>query len=384
MHGQQTPRWLVIHDEEYPLSDSSAERIGAYFATKDAPGCAHYCHDADSTVVSALPTEVCWHAPPNSGAIGHERDGYASWTKAQWDQPKAQRTTCRTAANMAANAVTYGIPTVLLGAAELRAGRYGFCTHASRSKAHRKSSHSDPGPNFPLGPFMALVRTAEVWCRDAKAFQRAHGLVVDGDVGPATLDAMTDALWRMTPGDAPVVPSDPNPQPPPARYVAEPAAPGVLGLWDKGPRVARVQAALGLEDDGYFGLNTEAAVRQFQRAHSLRVDGLVGPGTNAVLFPPAPPLRPPAPAVAPRLAVDGQWGEQTVRALQRELGVEVDGDYGPNTKRALQRRLGVAADGVVGPMTIRALQRRLAVPADGKIGPQTIRALQHRLNTGTL
>lgn len=291
VHGRQVPRWLVIHDEEFPLSDTSAERIGAYFARADAPGCAHYSHDANSTVISAEPTEVCWHAPPNVGAVGHERDGYASWTAAQWNVPAAQRTTCRTAANMAANAVTYGIPTVLLGVPELRAGRSGFCTHATRSKAHGKSSHSDPGPHFPLGPFMSLVRTAEAWCRDARAFQAAHGLAVDGVVGPATFRAMA---------------------------------------------------------------------------------------------PPPPVVILPAPVKVPPIAVDGRWGEQTVRVLQTVLGVKVDGSYGPATKRALQSRLGVRADGVVGPMTVRALQSRLSVSVDGKLGPQTIAALQRRLNTGKL
>lgn len=381
-HGTQVPRWLVIHDEEYPLSATSAERIGAYFARTDAPGCAHYCHDSDSTVVCADPREVCWHAPPNSGAVGHERDGYASWTPAQWNQPNAQRTTCRTAANMAANAVQYGIPTLLLGAAELRAGRHGFCTHASRSKAHGQSSHTDPGPHFPLGPFMALVRTAEAWCRDAEAFQLAHGLTVDGIVGPNTLDAMTDALWKLTPGDTPVVPSSGDEVPGPTRYRAEPAAPGALGLWDKGQRCGQVQRALGVHADGFYGLNTEAAVRQYQRAHGLTVDGLVGPRTWASLFPPPP--KPVPPSRAPGIVVDGKWGERTTRALQTVLRVKVDGSYGPNTKRALQRHLGVAADGVVGPMTVRALQRRLGVAVDGKLGPQTIKALQRRLNGGTL
>ena len=41
-----------------------------------------------------------------------------------------------------------------------------------------------------------------------------------------------------------------------------------------------------LDQDGYFGPKTEAAVMDFQRKHSQcgGVDGIVGPNTWAVLF----------------------------------------------------------------------------------------------------
>lgn len=384
-HGSQRPTDLVIHDEEFALSNTSAEQIGAYFANpKHGSSCAHRIHDADSTVISGDATEVCYNAPPNTGTIGHERDGYASWSAEQWNAPAAQRTTCRTAANMAADAVRYSIPVVLLGAADLAAGKHGFQTHASRSKAFGKSVHSDPGPNFPLGAFMALVQTAAAWCRDAAAFQAAHGLTVDGDVGPQTLDAMTDALWGSTPGDTPVAPSPPAPTPPPATFHDEsPTAP--LGLWEKGPRVKALQGALGVTPDGYFGLNTEAAVRQFQAAHGLTVDGIAGPATiGALTPPPTPPVPLPGNVVQHAgLTVDGDWGPATTRALQAALRVTADGDYGPQTKKALQARLGVRVDGVVGPLTVAALQRHLGVPADGQLGPVTVKALQARLNAGT-
>lgn len=97
-------------------------------------------------------------------------------------------------------------------------------------------------------------------------------------------------------------------------------------------------------------------------------------------------LRAPADAVtltattATTLAVDGQFGPLTVRALQRLLRVPVDGVYGPQTKRALQSWLGVAVDGIVGPKTVRALQARVGASVDGDWGPKTTRALQAWLN----
>ena len=50
-----------------------------------------------------------------------------------------------------------------------------------------------------------------------------------------------------------------------------------------GDLVKQVQAKLGIDDDGIFGPNTEAAVRAFQRQQGLTPDGIVGPQTWAAL-----------------------------------------------------------------------------------------------------
>lgn len=46
-----------------------------------------------------------------------------------------------------------------------------------------------------------------------------------------------------------------------------------------GDLVKQIQKAVGINDDGHFGPNTEAAVRLFQRTHNLVPDGIVGPKT---------------------------------------------------------------------------------------------------------
>ena len=53
----------------------------------------------------------------------------------------------------------------------------------------------------------------------------------------------------------------------------------------RGAMVAQIQRALHLKDDGIFGPLTTEAVKDFQSAHSLTVDGIVGPATLALLIP---------------------------------------------------------------------------------------------------
>jgi hypothetical protein len=112
---------------------------------------------------------------------------------------------------------------------------------------------------------------------------------------------------------------------------------------------------------------------------------------------PVPPVpQPPAPPTVNiyNLAIDGNFGPATVRALQTDLNrtganpkLAVDGNYGPATKKALQARLNatngpVAIDGNVGPQTIKALQRHVGAGADGVWGADTTRKLQATLNAG--
>ena len=111
---------------------------------------------------------------------------------------------------------------------------------------------------------------------------------------------------------------------------------------------------------------------------------------------PPPATQPPPPATQPgQIPVDGDFGPMTKRSLQVSLNrtganpqLVVDGDFGSNSKRALQARLNhvagpVGIDGDIGPQTIRSLQRHVGVAQDGAWGPNTTRALQNKLNSGT-
>ena len=134
----------------------------------------------------------------------------------------------------------------------------------------------------------------------------------------------------------------------------------LLKVGSRGPAVARVQRALGIQADGVFGPKTKRAVRAFQKRHGLPADGVVGPRTRTALFASKPKPRPAA--KAKQRFIHAWW----VVPVQRALGVPADGAYGPVTRkavRAFQKRKGLIVDGVVGPQTLRALGIRRGVPA---------------------
>jgi len=73
------------------------------------------------------------------------------------------------------------------------------------------------------------------------------------------------------------VPVTPSPSPEPLRPT--------IRQGDKGDAVRELQSLLdGLDADGVFGAKTAAAVRAFQKANKLKVDGVVGPASWSVLL----------------------------------------------------------------------------------------------------
>jgi peptidoglycan hydrolase-like protein with peptidoglycan-binding domain len=106
--------------------------------------------------------------------------------------------------------------------------------------------------------------------------------------------------------------------------------------------------------DGRYGPLTERAVRRFQAAHGLQVDGIAGRRTLAARSTPSEVL-------FPTSGYDSRGGSAPVRALQRRLARAgdppgpIDGRYGPLTERAVirfQAANGLQVDGIAGPRTL--------------------------------
>lgn len=156
----------------------------------------------------------------------------------------------------------------------------------------------------------------------------------------------------------------------------------------------RVIAALAK----HYGFGIDKAIAHFEWSPGRKIDPAGWPGGMDGLRAaaqreldkrhPAPPVRKPSrpsrakARVTRKLVVDGKFGPNTIRALQRAIGVKADGEFGPISKHALQRHLRVRADGIVGPHTVRALQHKVGARADGVWGPKTTAALQRALNAG--
>jgi cell wall-associated NlpC family hydrolase len=110
----------------------------------------------------------------------------------------------------------------------------------------------------------------------------------------------------------------------------------------RGPAVAAAQRALGIPADGIFGRQTARAVRAFQASHGLQVDGVIGAVTRGALGTGGGVRSGESGTAALQrmlgVAADGEYGPVTraaVRRYQQAHGLAVDGVAGPQTLGAL-------------------------------------------------
>lgn len=142
-----------------------------------------------------------------------------------------------------------------------------------------------------------------------RTFQQDRGLSVDGIVGPLTFRRLDEASWRL--GDRILTHL-------PGALMAGDDVYTLQGrLLDLGFRVGRV--------DGYFGPETEAAVREFQRNLGIPPDGTCGPATLKALARLRPIVRGGAP--------NAMRAEERIREAGPQLGgkiVVIDPSCGHN------------------------------------------------------
>lgn len=248
-----------------------------------------------------------------------------------------------------------------------------------------------------------------------------YNLVVDGDVGPATIAAIRDFQSKNGLDVDGVAGPATN-----AKLDQVLNSQGGYGQYGGAPWIKAIQNKLNrlgfgpLDEDGEDGPKTQAAVKAFQSKYGLNADGIAGPITNNKMdeLLTAAPIGRNASArstfdVQKRLialgydlgsyGADGDYGAATTAAVmkfQRDQGLEADGIWGPVTDAKafatlpteppdtkypsdgrnattrptadIQKLVGVDPDGAYGPLTSQAVakwQSKNGLDADGIWGP---------------
>jgi peptidoglycan hydrolase-like protein with peptidoglycan-binding domain len=238
-----------------------------------------------------------------------------------------------------------------------------------------------------------VTQVYDIKTEDAvKRFQKAASIGVDGVAGPATLQklegwraAVTVNTSRAAATRKPVAKTNQNNQQKPSIKVAADTTkrrnPNLLGKGDEGEAVKALQERLRVagfyygNSTGIYGPITEDAVKRFQRAYGLDVDGIVGSETLTKLPPMGVGFGEEAPKSMTIAATRrnkeflglGDRGEP-VRILQAQLikagylKGQPNAYFGPYTADAVKRFQDanyLAASGIAGPTTRGKLNRNV-------------------------
>jgi hypothetical protein len=157
------PRLIVIHTPIWKEVDTGAEALGEYFAAM-ADGrvaSAHIGVDNNSVVQYVKDSVVAYASPgANHDGLHVEIIGTHTQSKAQWRDPFSISALALAADAVAQWCIKYTIPTLHLTNDQLVKSFRGIVGHDQVSQVYKKSTHTDPGPDFPWGRFMLYVKGA--------------------------------------------------------------------------------------------------------------------------------------------------------------------------------------------------------------------------------
>src|SRR3954469_3851925 len=160
---------------------------------------------------------------------------------------------------------------------------------------------------------------------------------------------------------------------------------------DRGPAVSEIRAKLGVlgllsaTDNDLFDAECDRAVRQFQQARGLTVDGIVGRETYVALDEARWRL---GDRVLSYTVSHPFVGDDVLELQHRlnEMGFDcnrVDGIFGASTEAALrefQRNVGLPPDGTCGPQTLKELNRMVPRAVGGR--PEELRESEQLRRAG--
>jgi len=150
---------LVIHCMQSKEKPGTARQVAIMWQGDEPKSSAHYALDKDE-IISCVPEEfVAWAAPgANQEGIHVEFAGKAEQTYQEWFDPYSRDMLRKAIPLFVDICRRYNLPAKFVDADGLVHGERGITTHAEVSKAFKKSSHWDPGPDFPLAWFIGRIR----------------------------------------------------------------------------------------------------------------------------------------------------------------------------------------------------------------------------------
>ncbi len=236
-----------------------------------------------------------------------------------------------------------------------------------------------------------------------KAFQKANGLEQDGICGiktRAVLFAPHPVYANPTPAPAPSTEEDTNVTLAGGYPVVTKDNVVLIMAGSRGDAVLQVQKRL--QELGYYSSRLDGvclsdditAIRNFQSANGLKVDGKAGYDTQSKLFS-SDAVRGNAVVTTSKTLRVGSEGPEVVSLQNRLIALgyltgSADGKFGSNTRTALiafQKANGLVRDGVAGAKTLAALDSTSVVTNKVETGTTlregavsaSVQALQNRL-----